>query len=300
MTAGYRHEALVYDDDEELLATAVPFLRDATDAGEAALVSMGERSAGLIRSALPRSAAVVYASGDDVYRRPAGAIRSYRDLMAGLVADGVPRIRLIGELPADVFGPAWDGWMRYEAAANVAYAEFPLWAMCAYDRRVTGPARLDDVAHTHPGTAAYAGPVAFLTRPHAAPPDPLEAMPPAADLLDPVPAAARAAVRAADPGGVPADAVTDLVLAVSEAVTNAIRHGRPPVRVRVWPGGDRLVVAVSDGGPGPADPYAGLLPVAGGPDGGRGMWIIQQSADQVVLRRGPDGCTLRLTAGVPG
>ena len=120
---------------------------------------------------------------------------------------------------------------------------------------------------TGPGGArepseAYTQPATYLSeaRPIAA--DPVQHGRPSAVLIDPAPVEARAAVRNVDRGEVSDDEVEDLVVAVSETVTNAVRHGRAPVEVRVWPGGDRIVVTVSDAGPGPADPFAGLMPSA--------------------------------------
>ena len=93
--------------------------------------------------------------------------------------------------------------------------------------------------------------------------------------------------------------VEDLMLAVSEAVANAHRHGRAPRRFRLWAGTDRIVVAVTDAGAGPKDPFAGLLPLGDGTDGGLGLWIINQMCNHVVMDRRPDGFTIRLTAGNP-
>lgn len=66
-----------------------------------------------------------------------------------------------------------------------------------------------------------------------------------------------------------------LILAVSEAATNAAIHGVPPVGVRIWLGADRVVVHVRDEGDGPTNPLTGLLPSGGG-GSGRGMWIARQ------------------------
>ena len=74
---------------------------------------------------------------------------------------------------------------------------------------------------------------------------------------------------------------------------------RAPTRLRVWSGPDRIVVAMTDGGAGPKDPYAGLLPIAEAGPGGRGLWIVNQSCNHVTMTRNPDGFTLHLTAGVP-
>lgn len=168
---------------------------------------------------------------------------------------------------------------------------------------------LADVARIHPRFAApggrhvpsgaYTPPAAYLLEDRPVAPDPLQAGPPAVELADPTAARARAAVHAVDQGRLPADDLDDLVVAVSETVTNAQRHGVPPVRVRIWPGDDRIVVTVSDGGTGPRDPFAGLLPAGDGASGGLGLWITYQSCNHVTVQRDGTGFTLRLTAGNP-
>jgi anti-sigma regulatory factor (Ser/Thr protein kinase) len=308
---GYFHEAVYYSSDEELLAVLVPFLTGGSDAGEPTVVALGERNSALVRSALPVRANVEYLTGGSVYARPTAAIRSYRRLLAGHVAAGAPQIRIIGELPPSAFGRTWDWWTRYESAINHAYDDFPLWSMCAYDRRTTAQDKLAEVARTHPRTAcpdgshppstSYVDPVTYLSEPRPVPPDPLQAAPPLAGLDAPTPASARAAVRAANAGAaIGDDELDDLIVAVSEAVTNALVHGRPPAAMRVWAGDGRIVVSITDAGPGPKDPYAGLMPATDRATGGRGLWIVHQSCNYVTAESSPDGFTLRLTAGNPG
>ncbi|WP_236718132.1 sensor histidine kinase [Actinoplanes sp. TFC3] len=205
-----------------------------------------------------------------MYTRPAAAIRWYRKRFASYVAAGARQIRVIGEVPQPELGARWDWWARYESAINVAYDDFPLWSMCAYDTRVASEPVLRDVACTHPrfaepgdrhvGNPAFAEPRVFLTQDRLPVPDPLQAGPPTAELSEPTPAQARHAVRAADQGLRPED-ISDLVVAVSETVTNAARHGRSPVRLRVWSAPDRILVTVTDAGAGPKDP--GAEPAAG-------------------------------------
>lgn len=306
---GYYHEAACYASDDELVATAVPFLVDGVAAGEPSVVSMGERTAALLRSALPAGLPVTFLPGGPMYARPAGAIRSYRRLLAEHVAAGAAQIRIIGELPPSAFGATWDWWARYESAINHAYDPFPLWSMCAYDVRTTPAPVLADVLRTHPRTAlpggrhvanvTYTAPERFLAEPRPSAPDPVQAGAPLADLADPSLAEARQAVRDAERGLLSRADAEDFVLAVSEAVANAYRHGRPPLRMRLWRDVDRVVVAVSDAGQGPRDPFAGLLPAGDGADGGLGLWIMHQVCDHVTMRRGPDGFTVRLTAGNP-
>jgi hypothetical protein len=58
-------------------------------------------------------------------------------------------------------------------------------------------------------------------------------------------------------------------------------------------------VTVTDGGAGPADPFAGLLPAGGASSGGRGLWITHLSCNHVTATRTVDTFTVRLTAGNP-
>ncbi|MFC0003768.1 sensor histidine kinase [Micromonospora siamensis] len=306
---GYYHEAVCYGSDAELLAVTVPFLLGGVAAGEPTLVAFGPRSADLVRSALPADSGVQFLSGGDVYARPTGAIRSYRTLLTDLVAGGAGQIRIIGELAPETFGVTWDWWARYESAINHAYDDFPLWSMCAYDTRITPPHVQADIARTHPRYATaegrhlpspdYTHPADYLSENRPPVTDPLQLAPPLVELTDPTASEARRAVYAADQGQLSVDEMEDLVVAVSEAVTNGLRHGRPSVRLRVWAGEDRIVVAVTDRGSGPAYPFAGLLPTGDGAAGGLGLWITHQSCNHVAHYRDADGFTVRLTAGNP-
>ena len=85
------------------------------------------------------------------------------------------------------------------------------------------------------------------------------------------------------------------VLLASELVTNAVAHARTEIRLRLELRGDRLHIAVRDGGPGL------LRLVAPDPqtEGGRGLWLIEQLARSWGVNRHPDGgkvvwCTLSL------
>ncbi|OXM60916.1 sensor histidine kinase [Amycolatopsis vastitatis] len=305
---GYEHAAVHYASDAELLAVVVPFLAGGLAAGEQTVVSLEPDRAELVRAALAPSPGTHFLPAGDLYARPAAAIKSYRELMAGFVAGGAAGIRIVGEVPRAAIDTSWDWWARYEAAVNHAYDEFPLRSVCAYDTRTTPRHVLDDVARTHPflatpggghrANAGYVDPLSFLAGPRPVTPDPIEHTTPLADLTDPQPSAARRAVVAADKTDLPAAEIDDLVLAVSEITDNALRHGRSPVRLRIWADREHMVVTVRDAGRGPADPFAGLLP-ADRPEGGRGLWIAHQICSQVALHRDDTGFTVRLTAGRP-
>ncbi|MET7403641.1 anti-sigma factor RsbA family regulatory protein [Dactylosporangium sp. NPDC005572] len=308
---GYFHEAIRYDTDEHLLAVVVPFLLGGVAAGEPTMVVLGERTAGLVRAALPAGCPVGFLTAGELYTRPAGTIRAYRQLLAGHTDAGAGQIRIAGELPPEAHAATWDWWARYESAINHAYDGFPLWSMCAYDERTTPPAVLADVARTHPRTARpdgrhepnpqYTRPEEFLLEHRPPVADPIQAGPPVAELVGPTPAEAREAVRTGTPDDFDElDDLDDLALAVSEIVTNAHLYGRPPVRMRVWAGAGRVVVTVADGGPGPAYPFAGLLPTGGSDaSAGFGLWIAHQACDHVSLSRSADGFTVRLTQRAP-
>jgi anti-sigma regulatory factor (Ser/Thr protein kinase) len=303
--AGYVHEAAFYDGDEQLLALIVPFFTEGIRSGQPVISALAPGNQRRIHDVFGDSG-VLYLGGDSQYRSPAAAIRAYQELFSRHTAEGARRIRVAGEIPGAGDGEPWDGWARYEAAVNHAYREFPVWALCCYDVRATSPQVLDDVRRTHSHVAvdgtpatnpAFVDPAAFLLSRSDAWRDPIENTRPAVELLNPVPAQAReAATMLAAAGELSDEERSGLLLAVSEAVSNAIMHGRPPLVVRAWPVPGRVVVTVTDTGAGPADPYAGLLPVPGGP-GGVGLWISHQVCTYAGFQRGPDGFTLRLVIG---
>jgi anti-sigma regulatory factor (Ser/Thr protein kinase) len=306
---GYYHEALVYRSDDELAAVVAPFLDGGREAGEPAVAILGERAAAVVRGELGDTEGIDFVTGGQ-YGRPAATIREWQAIFDRHVAAGASQIRAVGEMPAAVMGAGWDAWARYEAALNVAYRDIPVWGICAYDGLAASPAVLDDVARTHPHVAGgdgsharnprYEDPGDFLDSRPAAPADPLQRGAPALDLAGPSPAGARHAIAALC-AALPSTTAADLITAVSEVVTNAIRHGMPPVRLKAWRGDGRVVVTVHDEGPGPADPFVGLLPPDRRPgQGGLGLWISHQVCDEVSMWRSAEGFTVRLTAGLAG
>lgn len=303
---GYLHEAVFYGGEGELLDVAIPFLREGIEAGEPVLVGFGVDHSGLVREALP-DGRVRFLSGGAMYARPASAVAAYRQLLREYVEAGAHQIRIIGELAPTDFGETWHWWARYESAINELYDDFPLWSMCAYDTRTTPRHVLDDVARTHPSVAMPAGrhepslqyipPAAFLTSRRPLALDPLQHADPVVRLTDAPLADFRRAVDEANSVGLPRDSVDNLKVAVNEVVTNALRYGHPPVEVRYWAGDGRMIVAVTNKGGAPDDPFIGLRPAAHAPHGGLGLWLVHQLCDDVRLDRGADGFTVTLTVG---
>jgi anti-sigma regulatory factor (Ser/Thr protein kinase) len=103
------------------------------------------------------------------------------------------------------------------------------------------------------------------------------------------------------PGAIPDEVVDDLVLAVSEAATNAILYGSgdaQPVTVTVRVGGGWIEATIRDRGRGrPAAPRT--APVAS--LRGRGLWLIGQLVDELRLAKARPGTlvTLRRCIGDP-
>lgn len=129
--------------------------------------------------------------------------------------------------------------------------------------------------------------------------DLLEATAPASELVDPTAAASRHAVAdLAERAGLGRADTDALVLATSEVVTNATRHGRPPVLVRLWAAAERVVVTVSDRGEGPKDADVGLAPGAGAGsgEGGFGLWLAHELT-AVFCSSDATGFTVHLLTG---
>jgi anti-sigma regulatory factor (Ser/Thr protein kinase) len=119
----------------------------------------------------------------------------------------------------------------------------------------------------------------------------LEIQPSAAYL----PAVRHAAEREFD--GVPGEIADDALLALGEAVTNAIRHGSgggQPIRVSATVDHGWIEMSVADHGPTRLPPRLPSDPPAPLALGGRGLWMILQLVDEVRLSRSGAGTVLRL------
>lgn len=305
---GLFHESAFYGSDDEFVSLIVPFLQEGIDAGEPILVSMGSRNCALVVKALPDVSSLVFVPAERQFTRPAATIRACTTFVQGHLSKGAHQVRMIGDIPHSGLGAPWEPWARYEAVANHAFSRFPLWSLCPYDTRVLAPEVRADVERAHPRMVGpdgarslndrYLEPTEFFSGLPEAKPDEVERTTPPIEMLDPTASGARAAVSSlAGYSSVSADDLRNLITAVSEVVTNAWVHGRPPVTLKAWAGDDRLVVAVHDSGNGPVDPFAGLIPGDPQAGGGLGLWIANQVCNQVAYLRSGGGFTVRLTAG---
>jgi serine/threonine-protein kinase RsbW len=114
----------------------------------------------------------------------------------------------------------------------------------------------------------------------------------------------RRAVRA-DLRGVSDEVADDVVLALSEAATNAVLHGSSggrPIQVVVHVNDDWVEASVLDQGPQPPSGFPAESDTDELRAGGRGLWLLRQLVDEVRLERVKLGTrvTLRRAIGPAG
>jgi anti-sigma regulatory factor (Ser/Thr protein kinase) len=296
------HEAGFYGSDAEFRSLITPFAEEGLEAGEPLIFGYDERKNKLVSTWLPASARATFISDTSLYATPARAIATFRRLFARHVADGAPRIRVAGDVPHEGNGRRFQGWDRYEAAVNTAWSDYPVRSLCLYDANTVSSRVRDVVERTHPCLLTAAGERLESARyedpfvPLEAVTDALEHAAPLVTRTDISPAEARTIIEGVAAPRLDGDIVHDLILAVSEAVSNALVHGRPPVRFRLWADPGQVIVHVHDSGHGPRSNLPGLMPVSSETGAGLGLWLIHQLDLDVDLIKAPDGFTVRLCA----
>lgn len=311
------HRVLPYDGVDEYLGGAVPFLRDGVAAGDRVLAVCGTAREMLLRDALGGAAGEVrFTDAAAWYAHPSRTLADCLGDAAESARQG-RRLRLLGE-PAWATRPPLEvvEWERAEALVNIALRGTGASVLCPYS--ATLPAAVVAAGRkTHPETVrgtstrpnpGFVDPWTFCARCDA---DPLPPPPPGTDALtlDDHPDLfwLRAWVTdCARQTPLPEEGVQRLLVAATEVVTNALRHGAPPVVLRMWadaPGGDAsLACEVTDAGRWPPGTAYGLLPPRpeGTPAGGRfGLWAVRLLCSTVQIRTGEEGTTVRLRLSLP-
>lgn len=108
-----------------------------------------------------------------------------------------------------------------------------------------------------------------------------------------------AVTSCAQDSGLAGQRLEDFVLAVNELITNAVRHGGGHGQLQMWRDDAGVTCEVSDTGLGIADEQAAdrQRPVPG-TAGGWGLWLARQLSDEMVVRSGPEGTTVRVRSAV--
>jgi len=305
---GATHAVAVYESGEDLQRRVLPFLRDGLAVGETVVAVVSDPAADALGAGLG-------ADRHDVQWQVPGV--SYRSL--GPMFDGLRRflseqraagrrVRLVAENDTGGSSGRDEAYLRFEAASNdvLGSCGFP-WT-CLYDRHRFPPATLERVAQVHPLLLDHAGrmtasrgfvdPDAYL----AAHPGPLSAVPPRPALdfsltgLALLPSARHAAVEAASGFGLLPEDRDDFEVAAGEVLSNALRHGERPIRVRLWDTPSHVVLRVDDDGQGDDLATKGFRPPdpEQGHRGGMGVWMVRQLADVVHVTTGAAGTAVEL------
>jgi anti-sigma regulatory factor (Ser/Thr protein kinase) len=297
--SSFRHEALIYRDEDAFLAVTVPFLRAALNAGEPALVAVREANMELLQGELDKDAdAIRFADMEALGRNPARIIPLWR----GFVDEHA------GEPVCGIGEPAWPGrrhdeideCRRHESLLNVAFSPPPAWSLlCPYDAGGLDDEVLEAVARSH--RAVERDGVKVACPDHTAeteyfggslPERPAGCEPFEFDRTGLFGVRQRVAWLA-ESAGLPVKNTTGLVVAASELAANSIVHGGGTGTLHIWREDGRLLVEVEDRGS-IEEPLVGRVRPLPTQVGGRGLWLANQFCDLVQIRSGSTGTAVRL------
>jgi anti-sigma regulatory factor (Ser/Thr protein kinase) len=293
--AATQHHAFVYAGRKQFVDGVTSFIREGIACGAHVVVALPDEKHRWVRHELGRVGdAVESVDPAQLYARHGPMFHAIFELLVRHGSPDGPGLRLVAEQP---LGDRRRGdvcaYLRYEAAANAAYRDFNARILCPYDARLPD-AILEPVRQTHPQTwqpdssqpnARFEDPREFVRRfvsdRRGEAEDEVRVQP--LEQREDVGRARALARERAVAAGLAADAVEDLVMAVSEVVANAFLHGAAPRSLCSYEEAEHLVVRVRDAGEGPADPLVGYLPPDSESPGGRGLWLAHQLCDIVEV-----------------
>ena len=295
-----RHNAFVYDSEEEYLAIAVDFLREGLEQGEGAVVANTRPGLHAMRDALgDHAASVRFVDVSEAYTRPAKTLAAYHEVYAQELGRA-PTLRAVADVQ---FGPLpgeWDLWTGYEAVFNRSFAHLPAWVLCSYRAGSLPPTIEEGVWRTHPEVVSggtWSDSASYDERNEPWRPDRARGVlteSRSVDLADDLDVVRDRLVDTMHRDGMPAERILDMVLASAEVLANATTHGAGLRAVRTGRVDGRGACEVVDQGPGFDDPWAGYLaPVTGR---GSGLWVARQLTWDLEFFWSPDGFTARITA----
>jgi len=294
-----RHNAFVYETEDQYLARVVPFLQDGLQAGEGAIVAHTKPGLAMMREALgPDATRVTFVDVSWAYTRPARALAAYHEVYAQQLQK-TPKLRAVADVQ---FGPdpgEWHLWTGYEAVFNRSFGHLPAWVLCSYNANGTPDSVIEGVWQTHPevvdgdawnASGLYEDPDRLLRRITPPPqelPD-LRSLPVGRDLEQIRERLAPELIAA----GLGEAKTLEMLLAATEIAANALQHGAGIEDVRVGRAHGRFVCEIVDRGPGFDDPTAGYLAPRAGV--GSGLWVARQLTWRIEFFRSPRGFTTRI------
>ena len=292
------HVALIYHGIDEYVDAVSAHVREGLADGDRVLVVTSTPKKTRLQEALgPDADRVEFADSEEAYRPQ---LRATRAILNFVAAGGDRRTRIVAEqnLGRRNQIERFD-YQRMEAAANVVYRDQPVSVLCPYDASSLGDALIRSCRETHPQllvdqrlepNPAYVEPRRYIADSVGIGEPPADAESVACEESAALVSARRFVREQAEAAGLPEATIIDLVLAVNEAVTNALTHGLPPRRIACYVEGRALICQVHDAGTGLEDPLAGFSP-HGDDVGttGHGLWLARQLVDSVQVTSGPTG-----------
>jgi anti-sigma regulatory factor (Ser/Thr protein kinase) len=295
----FRHNALVYESQDEYVVRSVTFLTEGLEAGEGAVVANTRPGLAVMREGLgPDAAQVTFVDVSSAYTRPARTLAAYHKVFAEQLQK-TASLRAVADVQFGTDPGEWDMWMGYEAVFNRCFDHLPAWVLCTYNANGTPDPILEGVWRTHPEVVAgdiwntsdlYEDPDQVL-RAITAEPTPLtdlRSIPFGRDLEQ---------FRERLASELVAEEVSeakalDMLLAATEIATNAVEHGGGVEEVRVGRAQGRFVCEIVDRGNGFDDPAAGYLAPREGV--GTGLWVARQLTWRIEFFQSPPGFTARI------
>lgn len=297
---GFAHEGFVFEGDAQVRDRVLPFVEEGLALEQPVIVVAGDRVRRLMAEQMGAriDELTVFAPAEDFWVGGHETLANYRASMGPLLETKSPW-RLVGE-PTWLTEPDGHQWSRFEAVANDAFADFPYYSLCLHDRRRLGAELVDAQLRVHPLVWDGEAPVPsvhyettsrFLRSSEPAwtrTPDEARTL-----RLSELRGLRRAVQAWADTSRV-ASRVDDVMLAVYELVTNALRAGGA-AWVDQWREGDVVIWQVRDEGAGLRDVTAGYAPPDEDLHSGRGLWLARRLADDSTVRAEPGrGTAVRL------
>jgi len=300
----YRHEAFLWEGEDEFLAGTVPFILEGLRAGQPVMVAVIAPRIDLLRAALGGDADLVhFVDMVKLGSNPARIIPGWLQFIKEYSPDGQP-VRGIGE-------PIWSGrrpeeiaeCQLHEALLNLAVdPQTPLWLLCPYDVENLAPDVITEASRSHPvlvegehrrrstlyGGSGHAGLLFEKDLPAVELP--------ASHLSfgrDDLLSVREDLIVHSMGAGLSAERSTNLTVAVLEIATNSAENGSGPAVLRIWLEHDSLVCEVTHGGF-VTDPLLGRTTPAGDDERGCGLWMANQLCDLVQVRSGAKGTTIRV------
>jgi anti-sigma regulatory factor (Ser/Thr protein kinase) len=300
----YRHGLLVHDTDEELIDGTRAFVTRGLESGGEVLVVGPRARDRMMREALGSHPRLEYGLEEERYQAPMRTLFAYQRQLAEMSEP--TQVWVTGTVPLGYDFAEQAAWLRYEAAVDEALSAYPFVAMCTYDTRMCPDSAITAALATHRtvnvdltdrGNPRYVGPVAFLADPLAHEPKAPAAAPSTTMTIGSMHQLpdARGLIKAEAYGSsLSLPIIERLHLAVHEVTTNALLHGRPPVRLSLWTGAASVTCLVEDSGPGNLDPLTGYRYAVG--SNRMGLWAARQLVDNLVIGTAASGgCSVLLT-----